>query len=60
MPTNPSRVMLKAAVVFSVAVIVQVYLSIHRPDLAKKELERAKRWAEDDLLLQHIEASINE
>ena len=43
----------------SVSVTVQVYLSIHRPDLAKKELERAKRWAEDDLLLQHIEASIN-
>ncbi|THG99795.1 hypothetical protein EW026_g2612 [Hermanssonia centrifuga] len=43
----------------AVAVTVQVYLSIHRPDLAKKELERAKRWAEDDLLLQHIEASIN-
>ena len=38
---------------------MQVYLSIHRPDLAKKELERAKRWSEDDLLLQHIEASIN-
>lgn len=43
----------------STAVTVQVYLSIHRPDLAKKELERAKRWSEDDLLLQHIEASIN-
>ena len=38
---------------------MQVYLSIHRPDLAKKELEHAKRWAEDDLLLQHIEAYIN-
>ncbi|KAJ3555155.1 hypothetical protein NM688_g2734 [Phlebia brevispora] len=43
----------------AIAVTVQVYLSIHRPDLAKKELERAKRWAEDDLLLQHIEATIN-
>lgn len=42
----------------SVAVIIQIYLSIHRPDLARKEFERAKRWAEDDLLLQLIEASI--
>ncbi|KAI0343268.1 coatomer complex protein [Trametopsis cervina] len=41
------------------AVTVQVYLSIHRPDLARKELALAKRWAEDDLLLQHIEASIS-
>ncbi|CDO73324.1 hypothetical protein BN946_scf185008.g87 [Trametes cinnabarina] len=42
----------------SVAYIVQIYLSINRADLARKEFERAKRWAEDDLLLQHIEASI--
>jgi coatomer subunit epsilon len=42
----------------SVAYIVQIYLSIHRPDLARKEFERAKRWAEDDLLLSLIEASI--
>jgi len=42
----------------AVALIVQVYLSISRPDLAKKEFERAKRWAEDDILLQLIEASI--
>jgi coatomer subunit epsilon len=43
----------------AVAVVVQVYLSIHRPDLARKELDAAKRWAEDDLLLQLIEASIS-
>ncbi|TFY76049.1 hypothetical protein EWM64_g7962 [Hericium alpestre] len=42
----------------AVAIIVQIYLSIHRPDLARKEFERAKHWAEDDLLLQLIEASI--
>jgi len=42
----------------AVAIIVQIYLSIHRPDLARKEFERAKQWAEDDLLLQLIEASI--
>lgn len=43
---------------YSVAVVVQIYLSINRPDLAKKEFERSKRWAEDDLLLQLIESNI--
>jgi len=43
---------------FSVAVIVQIYLSINRPDLAKKQFDRSKRWAEDDLLLQLIESTI--
>ncbi len=38
---------------------VQIYLSIHRAYLARKELEHAKKWAEDDLLLQHIEATIS-
>jgi len=42
----------------AVALIVQIYLSINRVDLAKKEFERARKWAEDDLLLQQIEASI--
>lgn len=41
-----------------VAVIVQIYVSINRPDLAKKQFERSKRWAEDDLLLQLIESTI--
>jgi len=39
-------------------VIVQIYLSINRPDLAKKQFDRSKRWAEDDLLLQLIESTI--
>ncbi|KAJ3491859.1 hypothetical protein NLI96_g420 [Meripilus lineatus] len=43
----------------AVALIVQIYLSINRPDLARKELEKAKHWAEDDVLLQLIESSIN-
>jgi coatomer protein complex subunit epsilon len=42
----------------AVAVIVHIYLSINRPDPAKKEFDRSKRWAEDDLLLQVIESSI--
>lgn len=42
----------------AVAICVQIYLSISRPDLARKEFERAKRWAEDDVLVQLIEASI--
>ncbi|KAH8103983.1 coatomer epsilon subunit-domain-containing protein [Cristinia sonorae] len=43
----------------AVAVTVQIYLSINRPDLARKEFERSKRWAEDDILLQLIESSIS-
>ncbi|KZV92662.1 hypothetical protein EXIGLDRAFT_836273 [Exidia glandulosa HHB12029] len=42
----------------AVALIVHLYLSIRRPDLARREFSRASKWAEDDLLLQHIEASI--
>ena len=42
----------------STALTVQIYLSINRPDLAKKEYERALKWGDDDLLLQHIEATI--
>lgn len=42
----------------SVALIVQIYLSINRPDLAKIQFERSKQWAEDDLLLQLIESTI--
>lgn len=41
-----------------VSVIVHIYLCINRPDLAKKEFERSKQWAEDDLLLQLIESSV--
>lgn len=37
---------------------MQIYLSINRPDLAKRQFERSKRWAEDDLLLQSIESTI--
>lgn len=43
----------------AVALIVQIFLSINRPDLAKKEYEKCKKWAEDDLLLQLIESIIN-
>jgi coatomer protein complex subunit epsilon len=42
-----------------VALIVQIFLSINRPDLAKREYEKCKKWAEDDLLLQLIESTIN-
>jgi coatomer protein complex subunit epsilon len=43
---------------YRVAYIAQIYLSINRPDLAKAQFESSKRWAEDDLLLQLIEAHI--
>lgn len=42
----------------AVSLVIQIYLSINRPDLAKKQFERSKRWAEDDLLLQLIESNI--
>ncbi|KAF8634556.1 hypothetical protein AX17_004146 [Amanita inopinata Kibby_2008] len=42
----------------AVALIVQIYLSINRPDLARKQFDRSKNWAEDDLLLQLIESTI--
>ncbi|KAF8630126.1 hypothetical protein AX15_003083 [Amanita polypyramis BW_CC] len=42
----------------AVALLVQIYLSINRPDLAKKQFDRSKKWAEDDLLLQLIESTI--
>ncbi|EPT00654.1 hypothetical protein FOMPIDRAFT_1023622 [Fomitopsis schrenkii] len=42
----------------AVALTVQIYLSINRPDLARKEFERAKRWAGDDMLVQLVEAFI--
>lgn len=40
------------------SLVVQIYLSISRADLAKKEYTRALKWAEDDLLLQSIEAAL--
>ena len=40
------------------ALIVHIYLSIARADLAKKEFEAAKKWADDSLLIQIIEATI--
>lgn len=43
----------------SISVTVYIYLSIHRPDLARKEFDRSKKWAEDDLLLGSIESSIS-
>ncbi|KAF8604106.1 hypothetical protein BDV93DRAFT_522910 [Ceratobasidium sp. AG-I] len=41
-----------------VALIVQAYLSINRPDLAKKEYEAAKKHGDDSLLIQLIEAAL--
>ncbi|KAF9934030.1 hypothetical protein BGZ65_003936 [Modicella reniformis] len=40
----------------SVAVVVQVYLQMNRLDLAKKEVEACKSWAEDAMLAQLMEA----
>ena len=51
---------IKSTILFlnSVALIVHIYLSISRADLAKKEYEAAKKWADDSLLIQMIEATI--
>ncbi|KAG0031614.1 hypothetical protein BGZ81_000892 [Podila clonocystis] len=40
----------------SVAVVVQIYLQMNRLDLAKKEVEACKAWAEDAMLAQLMEA----
>ncbi|KAG0331242.1 hypothetical protein BG004_001762 [Podila humilis] len=40
----------------SVAVVVQIYLQMNRVDLAKKEVESCKTWAEDAMLAQLLEA----
>ncbi|KAF9582280.1 hypothetical protein BGW38_000418 [Lunasporangiospora selenospora] len=40
----------------SVAVVVQIYLQMNRVDLAKKEVESCKSWAEDAILAQLMEA----
>ena len=42
-----------------VASTVQTFLSINRPDLAKAEYQKAKKWVEDNLLLQLIESTID-
>ncbi|KAK2463513.1 hypothetical protein APHAL10511_004264 [Amanita phalloides] len=42
----------------AVALLVQVYLAINRPDLGRRQFDRSKKWAEDDLLLQLIESTI--
>jgi hypothetical protein len=38
--------------------LVQVYLSMNRLDMAKKTYEAAKSWGEDSLLVQLMEAWI--
>ncbi|KAK3825776.1 MAG: coatomer epsilon subunit-domain-containing protein [Benniella sp.] len=40
----------------SVAVVVQIYLQMNRLDLAKKEVDACKSWAEDAMLAQLMEA----
>ncbi|ORY01163.1 hypothetical protein K493DRAFT_278255 [Basidiobolus meristosporus CBS 931.73] len=41
-----------------VALIVQIYLKLNRIDLARRELNSTKNWAEDAILAQLIEAWI--
>lgn len=41
---------------YSVALIVQIYLQQNRTDLALKEVQTAKRWAQDSLLVNLAES----
>lgn len=41
---------------FSVALIVQIHLQQNRSDLALKEVQAAKRWAQDSLLVNLAES----
>lgn len=47
-----------SAVFDSVALLVQLYLSMDRLDLAKQTYTQAKVWAEDSLIIQLCEAWI--
>jgi coatomer protein complex subunit epsilon len=40
----------------SVALIVQIHLQQNRSDLAVKEVQAAKRWAQDSLLINIAES----
>jgi coatomer protein complex subunit epsilon len=42
----------------SIALGVHILLSIDRPDIAQKEYTAARKWADDSLLIQLIEAYI--
>ncbi len=42
--------------VISVALIVQIHLQQNRTDLALKEVQAAKRWAQDSLLVNLAES----
>lgn len=42
--------------VSSVALIVQIHLQQNRSDLALKEVQAAKRWAQDSLLVNLAES----
>lgn len=41
---------------FSVSLIVQIHLQQNRSDLALKEVQAAKRWAQDSLLVNIAES----
>lgn len=42
--------------VISVALIIQIHLQRNRTDLALKEVQAAKRWAQDSLLVNLAES----
>ena len=49
---NPYLLFPPSFVPHSIALGVHILLSINRPDLAQKEYEAARKWADDSLLIQ--------
>lgn len=43
----------------SVALTVQIFLKLNRPNLAQQQVKQLKSWADDDTLAQLIEAWVN-
>ena len=44
------------ALIYSIALIVQIHLQQNRTDLALKEVQAARKWAQDSLLIRIAEA----
>ena len=52
----PEGIELIICLIFSVSLIVQIHLQQNRTDLALKEVQAAKRWGQDSLLVNVAES----
>ncbi|ODQ52694.1 hypothetical protein SAICODRAFT_92990 [Saitoella complicata NRRL Y-17804] len=43
----------------AVALLTQLYLHLNRTDLAKREVEQAKKWADDSIIIQLADSWVN-